>query len=78
MPCPNGVDIPSNLELYNNGFIHDDMKTARTTYSRFFEEKERAGACIQCKECEEKCPQKLPISELMTKVHASLSESKSK
>ncbi len=77
MPCPNGVDIPSNFELYNNGFIHDDMKTSRTTYSRFFEEKERAGACKQCKECEEKCPQKLPISELMTKVHASLSGSKS-
>jgi hypothetical protein len=77
MPCPNGVDIPSNLELYNNGFIHDDMTTARTTYSRFFEEKERAGECIQCKECEEKCPQKLPISELMTKVHAALSEGKS-
>lgn len=77
MPCPSGVDIPSNLELFNNGFIHDDMSTARTTYSRFFEEKERAGACTQCKECEEKCPQKLPISELMTKVHASLSESKS-
>jgi len=77
MPCPNGVDIPSNFELYNNGFIHEDMGRARFTYSRFFEEKERAGACKQCKECEEKCPQKLPISELMTKVHATLSESKS-
>jgi predicted aldo/keto reductase-like oxidoreductase len=76
MPCPNGVDIPSNFELYNNGFIHDDMKTSRTTYSRFFDEKERASACKQCKECEEKCPQKLPISDLMTKVHAALSEGK--
>lgn len=76
MPCPNGVDIPSNLELYNNGFIHDDMKTARNTYKWFFDEKERAGACKQCKECEEKCPQALPISELMTKVHTALSEPK--
>lgn len=77
MPCPNGVDIPSNFELYNNGFIHEDMERSRFTYSRFFEEKERAGACKQCKECEEKCPQKLPISELLTKVHATLSETKS-
>lgn len=76
MPCPNGVDIPSNFELYNNGFIHEDMDRARFTYSRFFEEKERASACKQCKECEEKCPQKLPISDLMTKVHATLSETK--
>jgi len=77
MPCPNGVDIPSNFELYNSAFIHDDMKTARRTYSRFYAEKERAGACIKCKKCEEKCPQKLPISELLTKVHAALSEGKS-
>jgi predicted aldo/keto reductase-like oxidoreductase len=76
MPCPNGVDIPSNFELYNNGFIHEDMKRAQFTYSRFFEEKERAGACKQCKECEEKCPQKLPISDLLAKVHATLSEGK--
>lgn len=78
MPCPNGVDIPSNFELYNNGFMHEDMERAKFTYLRFFDEKERAGACKQCKECEEKCPQKLPISDLMTKVHATLSANKSK
>ena len=74
MPCPNGVDIPGNFELYNQGFIHEDMKTSRTTYARFFDEKERAGSCKNCKECEEKCPQKLPIPELMAKVHAELSK----
>lgn len=72
MPCPNGVNIPRNLEVYNNGCIHDDLHTARNTYQRFIDEKERASACIQCGTCEEKCPQKIPISEWMPKVHASL------
>jgi hypothetical protein len=72
MPCPNGVNIPRNLEVYNNGCIHEDLHTARNTYQRFINEKERASACIQCGTCEEKCPQKIPISEWMPKVHASL------
>jgi predicted aldo/keto reductase-like oxidoreductase len=77
MPCPNGVNIPENFEIYNNGFIHDDMKHSRISYSRFLAEKERASACKQCKECEEKCPQKIKISELMLKLDATLGEKKS-
>ncbi len=76
MPCPNGVDIPGNFELYNNGIIHDDMRGSCMSYARFMDEKERASACEQCEECEEKCPQKIRISELMPKVHASLSGDK--
>ncbi len=76
MPCPNGVDIPRNFELYNSGFIHEDMRTARTSYERFVPEKNRASACVQCKKCERKCPQKIPISEWMPKVHAALGRPK--
>jgi len=76
MPCPNGVDIPENFDLYNGGFIHDDVARSRNSYSKFMEEKARASACIQCGECEEKCPQKLKISELMPEVHAVLGEEK--
>jgi predicted aldo/keto reductase-like oxidoreductase len=74
MPCPNGVDIPRNFEIYNNGYIHEDMRTARNTYERFVPKKERASACVQCKRCERKCPQKITISEWMPKVHAVLGE----
>ena len=76
MPCPNGVDIPRNFEVYNNGHIHEDMRTARNTYERFVPEKQRASACVQCKKCERKCPQKIRISEWMPKVHAELSARK--
>jgi predicted aldo/keto reductase-like oxidoreductase len=34
----------------------------------------RAESCLQCQECEEKCPQSIPISEWMPVVHAVLGE----
>lgn len=74
MPCPNGVDIPENLGLYNDGVVHEDMKRQSFVYMRFFKEQARAGACLQCKECEKKCPQKIPISDWMGKIHSALYE----
>lgn len=72
MPCPNGVDIPSNFELYNNGFVHENMEASRFTYSKFFKAEEKADVCIQCRICETKCPQKISISEWLPKVHLAL------
>jgi len=69
LPCPNGVSIPRNFELYNDAVIHEDPTLPRFTYGRFLTETERAGHCSACKECEEKCPQAIPISEWMPKVH---------
>jgi uncharacterized protein len=79
LPCPQGVNIPGLFELYNNNFIFKDAQTAAMTrfmYQRFFKENERADACVQCRLCEEKCPQKLNISELMQKVKDMLSPKK--
>jgi hypothetical protein len=67
LPCPNGVAIPRVFELYNNGRIHEDPATSRLVYARFLGEDERASACVQCGECEPKCPQGLPIREWMRK-----------
>jgi uncharacterized protein len=72
MPCPNNVDIPKNIALYNDSIIHDDLKTASEKYNHFFDKNMRADACIQCRLCEEKCPQKIPISEWMIKIHKEL------
>jgi predicted aldo/keto reductase-like oxidoreductase len=77
MPCENGVNIPGNFELFNDAIIYDDVNTGRTRYTRFMTEKERASSCQQCRTCEEKCPQKIPVSEWMPKVHTVLGEGKS-
>jgi len=73
MPCPNGVDIPRNFMVYNEGVMFAKPEKARESY-QWIEEEKRANACIQCRECEEKCPQAIPISEWMPIVHRVLAE----
>jgi len=66
MPCPNGVDIPVNFELYNNAVVYKGNATtlSRNLYNSMPESR-RAAACKECGECEEKCPQQIPITEKM-------------
>jgi len=73
MPCPHGVNIPDNLTIYNQAIMYENAESARREYT-FIPEAARASACTQCRECEEKCPQKILISEWMPQVHASLGE----
>lgn len=73
MPCPNGVDIPRNFEIFNEGRMYDQIEIARDQYVHLDEGK-RASACIQCRQCEELCPQQIPISEWMPHVHEVLGE----
>jgi predicted aldo/keto reductase-like oxidoreductase len=73
MPCPNGVDIPRNFAALNNGVMYNAFEDARRRYLRAPEDG-RASACIQCRECEPKCPQDIPISEWMPLVHEVLGE----
>ncbi len=74
MPCPNGVDIPRNFTVYNQGVMYDKADYVRQGYKNWIPEEERASACIQCGECEELCPQSILISEWMPIVHAVLGE----
>jgi predicted aldo/keto reductase-like oxidoreductase len=67
MPCPNGVDIPRNFELYND----ENQYLGKALYF-WMSEAQRASACGGCRECEEKCPQQIRISELMPQVHKTL------
>jgi len=72
MPCPNGVDIPRNFAIYNEAFMYDDWEGSKNAYNRFLPETQRAYQCVQCGECEPKCPQNLPIIELLKKVDREL------
>ena len=76
MPCPNGVDIPGCFDLYNNGYMYNNAAISRNIYTMWFPEPKRASACIQCKECEKKCPQSIAISEWMLKVQDVLGNGK--
>ncbi|MFC1857444.1 aldo/keto reductase [Thermodesulfobacteriota bacterium] len=72
MPCPNGVNIPRIFEIYNDAIVHGDLPTARLFYRGPFvglKEEQRADRCIECKECEEVCPQEIPVTEWLPKAH---------
>jgi predicted aldo/keto reductase-like oxidoreductase len=74
MPCPNGVDIPRNLEVYNACVNYQSSDVARLEYNSWIAKEARASACIQCRECEDKCPQHIPISEWMPVIQRVLGE----
>lgn len=69
MPCPEGVDIPGNLQLYNDALVFGGNQAVlnRNLYNGMAENA-RASACVACRTCEEGCPQGIEISELMPKV----------
>jgi len=60
MPCPNGVDIPANFLMMNVHRVYGLSELARKEYGKLDEGK-RAAACIECGQCEPKCPQRIPI-----------------
>ena len=61
MPCPNGVDIPSNFQLYNEIFLSDDKEFSPFFYNNMMDKSQQGANCIECGECMEKCPQKIDI-----------------
>lgn len=76
MPCPHGVDIPACFESYNSLSLFNDRAGSKVMYIARVgglapEEAAYASLCEECGECEEKCPQKLPIKDLLKDVASS-------
>lgn len=77
MPCPNGVNIPECFRLMNLHRVYGLTFAAREQYRGFGDEgNKNAAACVECGQCEPKCPQKIPIIEQLKETHAALGESK--
>lgn len=69
LPCPNGVDIPRNFEIYNQAVVYGNEGLSKSLYTWHMPEEERASACLACGECEAKCPQQIQISDWLSRVH---------
>jgi len=76
LPCPNGVFIHANLAAYNQAKLLGQLEQAKRRYAWLASRDHdmSAAACIQCRECEERCPQGIAISEWMPEVHALLAD----
>ncbi|MBE0556698.1 MAG: aldo/keto reductase, partial [Proteobacteria bacterium] len=71
MPCPAGVNIPTNFALYNDVLVFNDP-TGVMVYNAFLTPEQKASSCTDCGICEEKCPQEIPIREELKKAHLTL------
>lgn len=63
--CPQGLDIPFLLELYNEHHFTGGGFIAPMALSALPQDKQ-PGACIGCRSCEAVCPQQIKISEVMS------------
>ena len=62
--CPQGIDIPAMLKLYNEHVFTGGGFIAPMTIEAIPEE-HRPGACVGCQSCEAVCPQQIKISEVL-------------
>nr|WP_294492192.1 aldo/keto reductase [uncultured Mediterraneibacter sp.] len=62
--CPQGLDIPALLNLYNEHCFTEGGFIAPMVLSSYDDDK-KPGACIGCGSCEAVCPQQIRISEAM-------------
>lgn len=62
--CPMGLDIPHLLSLYNEHAYTGGGFIAPMALSALPSEKQ-PSACLQCRSCEQVCPQQIKISEVL-------------
>jgi predicted aldo/keto reductase-like oxidoreductase len=85
MPCPNDVHIPENFRYMNWHRVWGLEQQARQAYAKLSADGVwtawagmvkglNAAACIECGECEPKCPQNIPIIEQLAEVAKTLGE----
>jgi predicted aldo/keto reductase-like oxidoreductase len=76
MPCPQEVNIPRIFEAMNLKRVWGLEAPARTMYADIganqWVKGKKADACIECGDCDEKCPQKLPIIEQLKESRTAL------
>lgn len=74
MPCPVNVDIPRVFSLYNQARVYGLTDEPRRNYARWTGNQNNtstkiATACVECGQCENKCPQNIPIRKQLKDAH---------
>jgi hypothetical protein len=77
MPCPHEVNIPLNFSLMNHHRVYGLTDHAKTEYGKIgtveWLKGNPASDCVECGECEPKCPQHIPIIAQLKETHKALS-----
>jgi predicted aldo/keto reductase-like oxidoreductase len=83
MDCPQGVNIPINLSIYNQyrAMMLENQQLAPLMFGNYYRtlvESEQAVNCLACGECSTHCPQNISISDHLKQIAdlaASISDS---
>lgn len=73
MPCPQGVNIPGNFKIWNTYHMYQSYTPVHFAWIGMGK-RSKPNNCIQCKICEDKCPQRIKISEDIPRVWADLKD----
>ena len=74
-PCPSGVSIPDVFSTYNTSAMFDARQAASAVYRLYvMAGGHGADQCARCGECEPKCPQQIPIQDMLEEAHAQLTQ----
>ena len=65
LPCPQKLKIPDLIDTLNEWNIYGQNPATKMEYIEWVPEGRHASDCISCKACEKKCPQGLPIAQIM-------------
>lgn len=68
MPCPAGVNIPKNFEIWNTYNVYGDKGKLAWQWKHDIPDEAKADKCIKCGKCEAACPQKISIREDLVRV----------
>jgi len=72
LPCPNNVSIPQIFSFYNDAETYNLYDDYSKRYADLAKSGKDASLCVECRKCEEACPQKLPITEHLKEAHEAL------
>ena len=63
MPCPQKLEIQKVIGYYNDWNVYEHNPSTKMEYMNWLGK--HASDCVGCGACEEKCPQSLPVIEVM-------------
>ena len=78
MPCPSDVSIPVCFETYNKMHMFGEFEAVKFSYAIRMSgilvdgKPKYASQCVECGECLDKCPQQIPIPDVLAKVAAEM------
>jgi len=64
-PCPEGVNITDIISFFNEFYVKNMSDEVRAKYWERITPESQAKRCVACGKCEELCPQRLPIRDVI-------------